>query len=108
MFEKEAEKYYETETPMIENITGLDFQNEVTKAFKNGAEFGYNKANEWYYVKDGDLPDYNNLVLFKTKVNYYLGKIDRTKNCWWTGECLDNTVSSNFVIAWCEIPQFKE
>ena len=21
-----------------------------------GAEFGYNKANEWHYVKDGDLP----------------------------------------------------
>ena len=24
--------------------------------FKKGAEFGYNKANEWHYVKDGDLP----------------------------------------------------
>lgn len=23
---------------------------------KDGAEFGYNKANEWHYVKDGDLP----------------------------------------------------
>ena len=23
---------------------------------KKGAEFGYNKANEWHYVKDGDLP----------------------------------------------------
>lgn len=46
MFEKDAEKYYETETPMIENITGLDFQNEVIKAFLEGAEFGYNKANE--------------------------------------------------------------
>ena len=26
------------------------------------AEFGYNKANEWHYVKDGDLP--------KVKGNY--------------------------------------
>ena len=25
-------------------------------AFQKGAEFGYNKANEWHYVKDGDLP----------------------------------------------------
>ena len=23
--------------------------------FKEGAEFGYNKANGWHYVKDGDL-----------------------------------------------------
>ena len=26
------------------------------EGFKDGAEFGYNKANEWHYVKDGDLP----------------------------------------------------
>ena len=26
------------------------------QGFVNGAEFGYNKANEWHYVKDGDLP----------------------------------------------------
>lgn len=23
---------------------------------EDGAEFGYNKANEWHFVKDGDLP----------------------------------------------------
>ena len=23
---------------------------------KESAEFGYNKANEWHYMKDGDLP----------------------------------------------------
>ena len=23
--------------------------------FQKGAEFGYNKANKWHYVKDGDL-----------------------------------------------------
>ena len=26
------------------------------EGFQAGAEFGYNKANEWHYVKDGDLP----------------------------------------------------
>ena len=56
MFEKEAEEYYETDTPMIENITGLDFQIEVTKAFQKGAEFGYNKANEWQFVSEKGLP----------------------------------------------------
>ena len=24
--------------------------------YKDGAEFGYNKANEWHYVKDGEYP----------------------------------------------------
>ena len=24
---------------------------------RKGAELGYNKANEWHYVKDGDLPN---------------------------------------------------
>ena len=27
------------------------------EGFQKGAEFGYNKANEWHYVKDGDLPN---------------------------------------------------
>lgn len=26
------------------------------KTFRDGATFGYNKANEWRFVKDGDLP----------------------------------------------------
>ena len=24
--------------------------------WEDGTEYGYNKANEWHYVKDGDLP----------------------------------------------------
>ncbi|MBP5752122.1 MAG: hypothetical protein J6W60_04600 [Treponema sp.] len=28
---------------------------------KEGIEFGYNKANEWHYVKDRDLPKAENL-----------------------------------------------
>ena len=35
-------------------------------SFKDGAEFGYNKANEWHYVKDGDLPKDNSFVLVWT------------------------------------------
>ena len=123
MFEKEAEEYYETETPMIENITGLDFQNEVTKAFQKGAEFGYNKANEWHYVKDGDLPsDFGNYV-----VCFYgaKGSVANGKPCWeelcfdaktlrWidreTFEDLPYVNKEGIVIAWKEIvlPELKE
>ena len=47
MFEKEAKKYRR-----IHGITG-----GCDTVFKDGAEFGYNKANEWHYVKDeNDLP----------------------------------------------------
>ena len=78
MFEKEAEKYAErtktekeievlntvhdwgqeslspSERRLFEGIQDRERARE--QGFKDGAEFGYNKANEWHYVKDGDLP----------------------------------------------------
>ena len=53
MFEKEAEEYVD--------LSGN--RNYTERAFKDGAEFGFNKANEWHYVKDGDLPPLNTNVL---------------------------------------------
>lgn len=52
MFEKEAEyyareKYSPNTDPFIIAV--------ADDAFKDGAEFGYNKANEWHYVKN-ELP----------------------------------------------------
>ena len=55
MFEKEAEERGN------EKIKG-DFalarcsRKAYKDGFVEGAEFGYNKANEWHYVKNGDLP----------------------------------------------------
>ena len=50
MFEKEA----------VDRITqqfGTSGEyNTRTRIWQDGAEFGYNKANEWHYVRDGDLP----------------------------------------------------
>ena len=40
MFEKEAEKY----------------ASNLELIYKKGVLDGYNKANEWHFVKDGDLP----------------------------------------------------
>ncbi len=42
MFEKEAE----------ENGFGIGCTVNPTTAFQKGAEFGYNKANEWHFMKD--------------------------------------------------------
>ena len=49
MFEKEAKEWIENNLHSTEE--------DYIKAFKEGSEFGYNKANEWHFVKDGDLPN---------------------------------------------------
>ena len=71
MFEKEAKEYLKKDGTKAEQI--LDMLNEISpleitlkqvpfilamiqQAFKEGAEFGYNKANEWHKVADGDYP----------------------------------------------------
>ena len=58
MFEKEAESYATRECCMTCNNIN-HFCKEKCECWtftKKGAEFGYNKANEWHFVKDGDLP----------------------------------------------------
>ena len=54
MFEKEAEEYADKDFGMYEPTDHERYAKETD--WRNGAEFGYNKANEWHYMKDGDLP----------------------------------------------------
>lgn len=57
MFEKEAEEYEERKHYRYEdNDYCGDIADGIIQAYQQGAEFGYNKANEWHYMKDGDLP----------------------------------------------------
>ena len=51
-----------------------DEQQEKAYDFKKGAEFGYNKANEWHYVKDGDLPKVGQKCYF---ILIFMGKITK-------------------------------
>ena len=53
--EQNAEEY-QTEKRKAFNEHEQLCWGDVYKDWKNGAEFGYNKANEWHYVKDGDFP----------------------------------------------------
>lgn len=46
MFEKEAEEYYEDVTVGTFQEGTENFADAVLTAYKDGAEFGYNKANE--------------------------------------------------------------
>ena len=50
MFEKEAEEYANRCACLMEDIPIIE------RAYRNGAEFGYNKANEWHYPSKGEYP----------------------------------------------------
>ena len=54
MFEKEAEEFVDSKKSFWRQ--GRTCIDSVRQAYQKGAEFGYNKANEWHYMKDGDLP----------------------------------------------------
>jgi hypothetical protein len=95
MFEKEAEEYAK-KWILDEDDILLAFE-----SYRDGAEFGYNKANEWHYVKDGDLPPEDTKV-FALMAN--------------KGVCIAHFYRRNVwdkigtVIAWKEIvlPELKE
>ena len=92
MFEKEAEEY------AIENWEHYEEGQNDSKALKQaylaGAEFGYNKANEWNKVVDGDLPNDYRYVWTNVGAGYH------DDDGWW-----DDFGRLQNVIAWCE-PKF--
>ena len=111
MFEKEAEEkaeekyhYKDKEVIPLEAI-GYEY------GYKDGAEFGYNKANEWHYVKD-KLPDEGTyLVVWQNDKGYKEILImnyeedDEEELHWVDGDC---EVQDEYVIAWKEIVFPKE
>ena len=58
MFEKEAEDKAFEKYPLPIDCDEVDIERNIIyeEGFKDGAEFGYNKANEWHYVKDEGTP----------------------------------------------------
>ena len=120
MFEKEAE---DNKPPYA--FCALDTKCELWKdGFQNGAEFGYNKANEWHYVKDGDLPK-DTTVLYLVRIyswDFGLSHLYKKNGtyiptvCEWNGEyfkALDSMAYSNArniknCFAWKEIVLPKE
>ena len=74
MFEKEAEEYrthFENELYLFDN-TDI-FPSDIEEAYWKGAEFGYNKANEWHYPSKGEYPkDEKNFQSYV--VAFYVGQ----------------------------------
>ena len=79
--------------------------------FQDGAEFGYNKANEWHYVKDGDLPNEDIYLVIRlndenTCYKYCTGFWEKEEKCFHTLFC--SKVDKKDIIAWKEIVLPKE
>lgn len=106
MFEKEAE---DNKPPYA--YCSLNTNCELWKdGFQKGAEFGYNKANEWHYVKDGDLPkDDIKLAIIEIDDCGYL--LCNYRNGFWcdtnSGATCAEWITNN-IIAWKEIVLPKE
>lgn len=76
MIEQEAEELFKKK-PL-----GYEMKPEL-EIYKDGFKDGYNKANEWHYVKDGDLPKDED---WKWCVSYrgycYVAKYEEMFGCW--------------------------
>ena len=74
-----------------ETVEGIPhfYQYSLEKMWQEGAEYGYNKANEWHYVKD-ELPPKKvplNIITFdkNKKRRVWVGEYDGGNGQWWTG-----------------------
>lgn len=106
MFEKQAEKWISNNFKIYLREPSV----VVAKyAFKDGAEFGYNKANEWHYPSKGEYPsNRNDVYLLQLEddnghTEYEIGSLGSDRR--WT--CEEFGIR---IIAWKEIvlPELKE
>ena len=130
MFEKEAENYSERTMTEVELevlntvhdwgqeslspnerrlFNGIQDRKEAREqGFKDGAEFGYNKANEWHYMKDVKPKDNEYVLIYTDLKNTYVARIPTEKDYFITRR--GGFVQMSAVIAWKEIvlPELKE
>ena len=107
MFEKEAEEYIKEHTFFDEEY-GVQSLDVVSKTiFQDGAEFGYNKANEWHYPSKGEYPEENVECLCIDKI--WTGQTFTTILQCCDGVFIDSNGTPYKVIAWKEIvlPELK-
>ena len=104
MFEREAEDYsIDTyETCLYDNLPYVNDSRAREESFRDGATFGYNKANEWHFVKDGEYPTHSNRVLVLTDEGVGFGIYGLDNKKWYTYD------RGFDVIAWKEIVLPKE
>lgn len=100
MFDKEAEEYAKSKKIKDDCIRFYD----TKKHFIDGAEFGYNKANEWHYITNKDFPNTKGEYLVcRSKSKYSILAFDGS---FWITGVQDDPYDN--IIAWKEIVPPKE
>ena len=102
MFEKEAKEYGD-------NYVKSKYMETVDETWKKGAEFGYNKANEWHDLKT-ERPQLRKEVLWLIDDNeLWLGELLESRIDFDEWE-LDSVLFNDYEIRWKEIvlPEIKE
>ena len=103
MFEKEVEEIEKEAIKWVKNAFPNDEfkQSGISRALVEFAELGYNKANEWHFVKDVE-PTHSNRVLVLTDEGVGFGIYGLDNKKWYTYD------TGFDVIAWKEITPPKE
>ena len=98
MLEKEAEEIEKEAIKWVKNVFPNDEfkQSGISRALVEFAELGYNKANEWHFVKDVE-PTHSNRVLVLTDEGVGFGIYGLDNKKWYTYD------TGFDVIAWKEI-----
>ena len=115
MFEKEAYEYEKEKIDLATSMMNPQIETVTRQAYKHGAEFGYNKANEWHYMKEGDLPinknDGTTYLLYtiygegsSPVVAHFMGRDKQELMNVWTGAIL----TEDKIVAWRELVLPKE
>ena len=97
MFEKEAEEYAieNFETCLYDVLPYVNDARAREQSFKDGAEFGYKKANEWHKQ---DIDDIYDLISKDWDIRYFIcimkdkSRVTAIGNC---DECCNGEVSVN-------------
>lgn len=91
---------FEAEELFKNKPVGYEMKSEK-EIYIDGFNDGYNKANEWHYIKDGNLPKENeNVLIYFNRANH----IGFYRNGFWftnSDGCLEDDDIE--VIAWKEI-----
>ena len=114
MFEKEAENYSADtyDSCLYDYLPYTNDSRAREESFKDGATFGYNKANEWHYPSKGEYPKEGENVLCyckcRTEIKFccvghtIIGGDNKIR--WWSS---DRSEKLN-VYAWKDITPPKE
>ena len=110
MFEKEAEDSFRCKKVLYKWETD---KHSYIDGFKDGAEFGYNKANEWHFVSKEGFPNKDDIYLIIRSDGLHLGDYccggDGDIDCQsWCDYPSEEEIQDDSVIAWKEIVLPKE